>query len=248
VTDDILSLGGAFASFGFAFGVHPVLPSVHATMAKPHEYGRMIVFSFIGVMAFYLPMCAVGYGVYGEGVGTVIYDTPGIQGTPPMQAVVGLITLHLLCSYPLVLNPPELALEALWELEPASMSSTSSWTTLPLTESLRSQKPLLARLSTGLRAHPLVLRVVLRLGFVAFTTTVSLATPIDRFGPFLNLVSSFTSTFTVFILPCAFYVKLVGPRNLSRLELAWNVAILVFSVVGATFGTIGAAKDLFHGL
>jgi len=278
VTDDLLSLGGAFASFGFAFGVHPVLPSVYATMAKPSQYGWMIVLSFVGVMCFYLPMCMVGYGVYGESVATVIYDTPEMHGSAAVQAVIALITVHLLCSYPIVLNPPERALEALWECNEAaaapsvrasgsgaretasaqqlpsvvaarqrSASVAASWISLPIGDwaGENTQK---TSVVTKIRQSELMLRVILRLGFVAFTTAVSLAVPIDRFGPFLNLVSAFTSTFTVFILPCVFYVKLAGVHNLSVLELAWNVCILILSIVGATFGTIDAAKSLFRGL
>mmetsp|Transcript_38699 Transcript_38699/g.67996 ORF Transcript_38699/g.67996 Transcript_38699/m.67996 type:complete len:81 (-) Transcript_38699:403-645(-) len=59
-------------------------------------------------------------------------------------------------------------------------------------------------------------------------------------------VSSITSTFTVFILPVVFFVKLVGVRNIPSIELAWIVAILVVSCVGAVFGTIEALNDLFN--
>ena len=66
----------------------------------------------------------------------------------------------------------------------------------------------------------------------------------------LDLVSAFTSTFTVFILPCLFYLKLRGgpwsspPRYINPLEIAWNGLILIFSIVGATFGTVGAIQEL----
>ena len=63
---DILSLGTAFASFGFAFGVHPVLPSVYWSMRYRQSYRWMIVGAFSAVMCFYLPMAIVGYATYGE--------------------------------------------------------------------------------------------------------------------------------------------------------------------------------------
>ena len=42
VVPDALSVGGAFASFGFAYGCHPVLPDVLSSMRRPREFGRMI--------------------------------------------------------------------------------------------------------------------------------------------------------------------------------------------------------------
>ena len=71
-----------------------------------------------------------------------------------------------------------------------------------------------------------------------------------QFGSFLDLVSAFTSTFTVFILPCLFYLKLRGgpwsspPRYINPLEIASNGLILIFNIVGATFGTVGAIQEL----
>ena len=63
---DQLSLGKAFASFGFAFGVHPVLPSVYRSMRYPQSYTRMVIAAFTCVMLFYLPMGIIGYATYGE--------------------------------------------------------------------------------------------------------------------------------------------------------------------------------------
>lgn len=59
-------------------------------------------------------------------------------------------------------------------------------------------------------------------------------------------VSAFTSTFTVFILPCIFHVKLAGFHRLSTLELLWNAAIILLASIGAVFGTISALEKLFE--
>ena len=40
IVSDVMSVGGAFASFGFAYGCHPVLPDVIASMKKPWQVGR----------------------------------------------------------------------------------------------------------------------------------------------------------------------------------------------------------------
>jgi len=80
---------------------------------------------------------------------------------------------------------------------------------------------------------------------VLFSTGVTLVVRSPaRFGPFLDLVSACTSTFTVFILPCFFYVKLRGVRSFHPVELGWNVLIILLSLVGATFGTIDAVEEL----
>ena len=63
---EVLSLGKAFASFGFAFGVHPVLPTVYQSMRHPSSYQRMIVCAFASVLVFYLPIGCVGYATYGQ--------------------------------------------------------------------------------------------------------------------------------------------------------------------------------------
>ena len=34
------------------------------------------------------------------------------------------------------------------------------------------------------------------------------------------------------------------PRYINPLEIAWNCLILIFSIVGATFGTVGAIQEL----
>ena len=57
-----LSVGYAFASFGFSYGIHPVLPALYHSMRKPQQYGPMIYTTFALIMgAFYMPMVAVGY-------------------------------------------------------------------------------------------------------------------------------------------------------------------------------------------
>ena len=151
---DQLSLGKAFASFGFAFGVHPVLPSVYRSMRYPQSYTRMVIAAFTCVMLFYLPMGIIGYATYGEVaprqlptaassrararraprqlslatkppsvprpsppqvVKSPIYETPELAKTVATKVATGLITSHLIMSYPIVLNPPERALETTLE-------------------------------------------------------------------------------------------------------------------------------------
>merc|ERR1712203_1267187 len=88
-------------------------------------------------------------------------------------------------------------------------------------------------------------RMCLRTLFVVFTYGVSVLCR-DSFPPLLELVSSLTSAPTMFLCPCAFYVKLsylVG-RPVSRWVLAWNVFVMLLSLVGSVFGVVGAATKI----
>ena len=70
-----------------------------------------------------------------------------------------------------------------------------------------------------------------------------------HFGPFVNLVSSCTSTFTSFILPPLFYLKLRGlggQTGMGPLECLWNVLIAAFSLIMAGFGSVRAFRQLAH--
>jgi len=213
VASDAFAFGSAFASFGFAYGVHPVLPSVRASMRSPRLYPRTVVASMAGTLLFYLPISAVCYARYGDAVRSPVMDTPPLAGSPAVRIVTAAITAHLVLSYPLLAITPEAALEGLLRVES--------------------------------RAAPLLWRIGVRSAFVAFTAAVALLvrTP-ERFGPLLDLVSSCTSTFTVFLLPSAFYLKLRGVRGMHPLEVAWNGLIVAFASVGAVFGTLDAIDAL----
>jgi len=109
---NMLQFGGGFASFSMAFGVHNVLPSIFCTMRKPTAFEPMIKGTFCAIVAVTLPVMCVGYGVYGAGVMSPIYLTPALGKSTLVKVMVLLITFHLFGAYPIVLNPPETALES----------------------------------------------------------------------------------------------------------------------------------------
>merc|ERR1712039_303547 len=88
-------------------------------------------------------------------------------------------------------------------------------------------------------------RMCLRTLFVLFTYGVSVLCR-DSFPPLLELVSSFTSAPTMFLCPCAFYIKLSHElgRPLSRPILLWNFFVMIVSVVGSVFGVVGAVTKI----
>lgn len=213
VKKDLQSFGGAFASFAFAYGVHPILPAIYRNMRNPQKYRMMIVWSFLGVLTLYLPMLIVGYAVYGDAVTSPIYQVPSMKDNFVVKLIIGALTLHVLGAYAIVINPPERALE--------STLGVDSW------------------------PAPLLWRMVFRTLFVALTAGVSITLQ-TKFPPFLDLVAAFTSTFTQFIFPSLFYLRLcmMNKVRVHPVEWLWNGLILIVATVGATFGTIDALKEI----
>jgi vesicular inhibitory amino acid transporter len=210
---DVLSFGGAFASFAFAYGMHPILPTVYADMRYPHKFRQMIIFAFILVFAMYLPMLCVGYSVYGDEVPSPIYKEKSMTGGVVLFVIIAM-TFPALGGYAIVINPVERALEDTLGLD--------HW------------------------KSPLLSRIGVRSCFMVFTATVSILLQ-EKFPPLLNLVASCTSTFTQYIFPCLFYLKLCSMARVrvSLLEKVWNGLILLCATVGAIFGTIGALRQIF---
>ena len=111
IVHNAMSVGGAFASFGFAYGCHPVLPDVLASMKKPGEYGTMIYACFAAALALYLPLVCIAYNQYGHEVQSPMYETPEISELPVMRVIKAVTIFPMVFTYPLVLTPPEAALE-----------------------------------------------------------------------------------------------------------------------------------------
>mmetsp|Transcript_84405 Transcript_84405/g.212920 ORF Transcript_84405/g.212920 Transcript_84405/m.212920 type:complete len:435 (+) Transcript_84405:51-1355(+) len=117
VVPDLMKLGGGFASFAMAYGVHNVLPTIYGTMKSPREYEPMIKSTFVAIVAVTLPVMCVGYAVYGDVVCSPIYKTADLARSPMVRVMILLITLHLVGAYAIVLNPTELAVESAFRVE-----------------------------------------------------------------------------------------------------------------------------------
>jgi len=95
--------------------------------------------------------------------------------------------------------------------------------------------------------YELFLRILIRtclLGFIG-----GLAVLVPDFPDMLTLVSSITSTGTVFVLPTIFNIKLYR-RTMGIPALVLNITILIVAVVGGIIGGIqgleGMANTVFH--
>jgi len=121
---DGLSLAGAFVSFAFSFGAHAILPTVYETMKKPKQFNVMLTLTFIAILFFYVPMSTVGYYAFGDGTLSPIYDNLCSASDPACTfdqqlgkwLAVFAITCHLMMSFPIILNPTELAFEGLFNI------------------------------------------------------------------------------------------------------------------------------------
>merc|ERR1712060_665467 len=107
------------------------------------------------------------------------------------------------------------------------------------------ERALETSLGVDVRRGAWLWRMSLRTLFVLFTYGVSVLCR-DSFPPLLELVSSFTSAPTMFLCPCAFYVKLsqMAGRPVSRWVLAWNIFVMLLSLVGSVFGVVGAVTKI----
>jgi vesicular inhibitory amino acid transporter len=106
-----MAFGAAFASFAFAYGMHPVLPTVYRSMRSPKQFECMNMVVFAIVICIYLPMMFVGYMVYGNAVKSPIYETPALTTSVVVNMSIALLTVHVMAAYAIVLNAPERELE-----------------------------------------------------------------------------------------------------------------------------------------
>lgn len=77
-------------------------------------------------------MVAVGYSIYGDGVASPIYETAALKGAPAVKVIIGFLSAHLVMAYPIVLNPPERALETALGVEQSRCGSRMARTAAQL--------------------------------------------------------------------------------------------------------------------
>ncbi|KAI8791411.1 amino acid transporter ANTL1-like isoform X2 [Biomphalaria glabrata] len=93
----------ALGTICFAYGGHPAFPTFQADMRNPEKFGLAIFISYMIVLFMYLPVAIIGYYVYGSHTKDNILQS---MSTGPMQYTVEvLITMHIFCSFIIVINP-----------------------------------------------------------------------------------------------------------------------------------------------
>ncbi|KAK6053595.1 transmembrane amino acid transporter protein [Cooperia oncophora] len=101
VTAKQFTLG--FGTIVFAYGGHPVFPTIQHDMVKPRHFSKAVILSYIVLFLLYSPVALTGYAVYGTSVSDSIISS--IQ-TPVLRLLISiLITLHVLFSILIIINP-----------------------------------------------------------------------------------------------------------------------------------------------
>nr|XP_039271489.1 amino acid transporter AVT1E-like [Styela clava] len=99
----------AFGMILFCFGGMAAFPTIQADMRNPEKFPKTVLIAMSCILCMYIPVGAIGFGVYGDFVADNIFDslTPG-----PLQITASiLITMHLTFAYVIIQNPLSQVLE-----------------------------------------------------------------------------------------------------------------------------------------
>lgn len=117
----ITDFQGVIASFNtavFGFGVHSILPTVENSMERPKDFPMVSNISFTFITEIYILVAIAGYAGFGTtlgGSGNVLEAMAATYNTGFLSVLVdvvtAIITAHIVCAFPLPMNPINLALE-----------------------------------------------------------------------------------------------------------------------------------------
>lgn len=100
----------AFNLIVFSFGNHSVLPNIESHMKSPKRFPWVANVSYVTIALVYIIVATGGYAGWGTGVQDTI-----LNNLDPSSVVVkmslALLTVHVVTTYPIPLNPCALALE-----------------------------------------------------------------------------------------------------------------------------------------
>ncbi|XP_068744758.1 uncharacterized protein [Montipora capricornis] len=103
------SFFSAFGTILFSFGGASTFPTIQTDMKKASRFPLSVVFAYIVVISMYLPVSVLGFVAYGKDIKPNILDSVKNNehsvAAVTLDIVLALITLHLLSSFVIVLNP-----------------------------------------------------------------------------------------------------------------------------------------------
>lgn len=107
----------AFGTILFSFGGASTFPTIQTDMKKSSRFPLSVFWAYLGVVSMYLPVTVLGFVAYGKDITSNILDSVGNNqhntSTGMLDVVLALITLHLLFSFVIVVNPVSQQLEEL---------------------------------------------------------------------------------------------------------------------------------------
>ena len=99
----------AFGTILFSFGGASTFPTIQTDMRKASRFPLSVFWAYIGVISMYLPVSVLGFLAYGKDISPNILDSVGHNdhntSSITLDIVLALITVHLLFSFVIVLNP-----------------------------------------------------------------------------------------------------------------------------------------------
>lgn len=101
-------------------------------------------------------------------------------------------------------------------------------------------------LERGFQIESFEMRTVVRFFLMTFLSTVSICLPF--FADMMNLVGALSNTMLIFVLPivCRYVLDKRRGRQIKPLALAAEIFILLFGVIGGSFGTADALQALYN--
>ncbi|XP_013138244.1 PREDICTED: lysine histidine transporter 1-like [Papilio polytes] len=104
----------AFGTIMFAFGGASTFPTIQNDMIDKSKFGKSVHYSFIAILALYLPIAIGGYAVYGESVAPNI--TGSLTATPLTLVGNIFMAVHLLSAFIIIINPVCQEMEELYNI------------------------------------------------------------------------------------------------------------------------------------
>ncbi|XP_074659614.1 uncharacterized protein LOC141912272 [Tubulanus polymorphus] len=111
----------AFMAFGtmiYAFGNHPIFPTIQHDMTEPKKFTTVVFCGFTAVILLYLPIVIGGYVVFGDTIQDNILSSLNAVSPGPILTVIQILfALHLLFGFVIAINPFCQEVEDLFKIE-----------------------------------------------------------------------------------------------------------------------------------
>ncbi|KAM3968631.1 os protein [Aphomia sociella] len=110
----------AFGTIMFAFGGASTFPTIQNDMADKTKFKKSLQYSFLAILAIYLPIAITGYAVYGESAASNV--STSLSSTPLTLVGNILMALHLVTAFVIIINPVCQEMEELYNVPRDSTS------------------------------------------------------------------------------------------------------------------------------
>ncbi|XP_050360735.1 uncharacterized protein LOC126780356 isoform X2 [Nymphalis io] len=104
----------AFGTIMFAFGGASTFPTIQNDMADKSKFNKSLQYSFLAILALYIPISVAGYAVYGESVGPNFITS--LSATPLTLVGNVLMAVHLVSAFIILINPVCQEMEELYNI------------------------------------------------------------------------------------------------------------------------------------